>query len=420
MTVTRDRANPSWGTRDGFAMPVVLLAMVVMTILAAAALTTAGDEQKSAQAVRESGLAFYAAEAGLWQSWANWPTDSTVTDLAEGASLDLGWDTLDNGASYRSEIVRWGPEMFGLVVEGRGAGPLSGQRWLSLLIRLAPGSMIGRCCFGPALVDGDVSMSSYQTELLGQDAHPDGWEEAGVCPDEMEDKPALVMKDTTQLDLSQAILDGSPPLVEDASISESTFMDFGPDKTWEDLKAEAGITIGRWGTREQVFRPRPSYNADGSCNTADVNNWGSDDPNDPCFNLFRIILAQGDVAIHGTGFGQGLIILDWQGNKGTEIDFENDARFNGIILGKGCIEIQGGSTMTGSVFADGNYFNQDLCQGDSVLDLNADREGGPGSGDLRWSSCVINRTLDWLGLEEYSADGGFQLVSTRSFSQLPR
>ena len=126
-----DNVKVRWEAQDGFAVPVVLLALVVMTTIAVAALTTASDEQKSAQAVREAGQAFYDAEAGLWESWANWPADSIVTAIEQGDSLDLGWKTLDNSAEYRGKIFRWGPTMFGLRVESRGAGPFGGQQWLS-------------------------------------------------------------------------------------------------------------------------------------------------------------------------------------------------------------------------------------------------------------------------------------------------
>ena len=55
MNTLIDRVRAHWETRDGVAMPVVLLALVVMTSIAVAALTTATDEQKSARAVREAG-----------------------------------------------------------------------------------------------------------------------------------------------------------------------------------------------------------------------------------------------------------------------------------------------------------------------------------------------------------------------------
>lgn len=408
--------------REGFALPAAMLAMVVMSTIAVAALAISNDEQRTGRAVRESGPAFYAAEAGLRGVWSAWP-DSLLKLLAQGDSLVGTTQTLPNGSTYRTRIYRWAPTLYGLVSEGRGANDVGGEQWLSQLVRYGDPNKIGRCCEGPALVDGDVSLTNGLSSIDGIDQHPAGWEAAGACDGGLENKPGVVIRDATDFYKDgPSVLDGQPGLQQDTSINESTFSDFGPDKTWGDLKGEAEGTLGAWGLPEQVYFPAPSYNGDGSCNTADPNNWGSDNPADPCFDFFRIFLAQGDVALQGPGYAQGLIILDWDevAGIGTEIDFEQGAVFNGIILGKGCIELQGGSVMRGAVFADGNYFNADLCAGDAVLDVNAQAEGGPGGGTLQWSSCVIARVLDALGLSGYGDETGFSVIATRGFAQLPR
>ena len=423
MNTLIDRVKAHWEVQDGFAMPVVLLQLVVMTTIAVAALTTASDEQKSAQAVREAGLAFYDAEAGLWESWANWPADSIVTAIEQGDSLDLGWKSLDNGAEYRGQINRWGPTMYGLTVESRGAGPLGGQQWLSLLISGEGASMsIGRCCDAAALVDGDVRLDQDEDFISGHDTHPEGWGdwedeedeegEGGVCTNGLEDVPGLIMKDMDQLDQQDGIVDGVPPLVEDTTISESTFSDFG-DKTWEDLKAWANFIVD-----EYDLTPEPSYiNNDEDCDTSDRFNWGSPDADDPCFDYFPIILIQDQVHAEA-GYGQGILILDWDvgSSLGSEIDLEDGMVFNGIILGKGCLEIQRGSQMNGAVFMDGNYFNDDLCDPDKVLDVK--EEGG-----LQCSSCAIERAIRLSGLDDFGEGGegsGYSLLASRAFAQLPR
>ena len=88
--------------------------------------------------------------------------------------------------------------------------------------------------------------------------------------------------------------------------------------------------------------------------------------------------------------------------------------FNGIILGKGCIEIQRGSVLNGAAFVDGTYFNDDLCSPDKALDLNDD-------GNLQYSTCAIERAIKGADLEGYSSEGvGYSLLATRAFAQLPR
>jgi len=406
--------------REGFALIAAMLAMVVMSTIAVAALAISNDELRTARAVRESGPAFYSAEAGLRSVWSSWP-DSLLEPLLQGDSLVGAMQTLPNGATYRTTIHRWAPTLFGVVAEGRGATAAGGQQWLNLLVTYGDKNKIGRCCAGPALVDGNVSLTDGASSIDGTDQHPPGWRAAGACGSGLENKPGVVIRDAADFYKdAPSNLDGQPGLEQDTTINESTFSAFGPGKTWNDLKAEAGATIGAWGLPEQVYTPAPSYNVDGTCKTTDPNNWGSDNPADPCFDFFRIVMAQAAVAIQGPGYAQGLIILDWDAvaSIGTTIHLRNGARFNGILLGKGCIELQGGSVMRGAVFADGNYLAADLCAGNAVLDVKAG--GGPGGGTLLWSSCVVERVLDAIALTGYADGTGFEVISTRGFSQLPR
>ncbi len=410
MSTLIDKAKVHWEARDGFAMPVVILALVVMSTIAVAALTTASDEQKSARAVREAGLAFYDAEAGLWESWANWPADNIVSAIDQGDSLDLGWKSLDNGAEYRGKIFRWGPSTFGLRVESRGAGPFGGQQWLSLLVNYESSWGIGRCCDAAALVDGVVHMEESEDSIIGQDAHPPGWEAAGVCTNGLEDGPGLIVRDLGDLDLEDGTVDGVPPIIEDTTITDSTFSDFG-DKTWEDLKAQADHTVDQY-----TIHPAPSYTNGGTvCDTSDPENWGSPDPNDPCFDYFPIILIQDQVHAEDT-YGQGILILDWDEvtHLGSEIDLEDGMVYNGIILGKGCLEIQRGSTLNGAAFMDGTFFNESLCDDDDPLDVKEEAV-------LQYSTCAIERAIKGAGLEGFSdATAGYTLLKTRAFAQLPR
>ena len=142
--------------RDGFAMPVVLFAMVIMSVLAVAAIDSSVDQQRSSAAVRRSGESFYAAESGLYAVVAEWndtasTLDSTAKALSSGGTLDLGWDTLPSGASYHAQVIRLndgGDDMFLLSVRGRDAGAAAGGRDVSMLVTSAAGKLaLGACCY---------------------------------------------------------------------------------------------------------------------------------------------------------------------------------------------------------------------------------------------------------------------------------
>ena len=395
--------------KRGFVLPAVIVTLVILTIISLGALTIAGDEYRAARAMRESAHAFFAAEAGLNQVWANWDSYApAVAALAPGDSVVTAWQTLDNGDRYRATIQRLdngGQAMYSLRAEGRSRGVQGAQRILSLAFTAGPpaGFEFGRCCEAALTIRGDVELRGNGV-IDGNDAVPPGWDES--CPDPGAAKPGIITDDSLRISVFDGTLDGDPPILEDTTINDSAFDQFG-DLGWEELKAEADHIID--GEPElrldgQNGRPRvqPSYTTDPIsgetvCDTSDPFNWGSSDPNDPCFEHFPIILIRGEVELH-EGYGQAVVIIDWDdskpdGEKGGEFELETNFRFNGLILGKGCVEIQKGAIFHGSLFVDSNYRNEDLCGGDADYDMN---DSAP---EIHWSQCAVNRALVASGLD---------------------
>ena len=116
--------------RRGSAAAIVILAMAFMGLLAVAGLETAVNETRGASAMAQSAEALYAAEAGLNSVLGDWPANQFVT-VGVGDSLDMGWVTLPNGASYRAVIRRYDDgvmqQMRAIKVEAQGAGALGGR-----------------------------------------------------------------------------------------------------------------------------------------------------------------------------------------------------------------------------------------------------------------------------------------------------
>src|SRR5688500_334892 len=115
--------------RRGFALPTVMFGVAIMSVVAVAAINTASDERRSSRATREATLALYAAEGGLRQVYGAWPSDA-VKALNAGDSLDLGWASLPNNASYRAVIHRVDKgnslQEYNVVVQGRRKGESGG------------------------------------------------------------------------------------------------------------------------------------------------------------------------------------------------------------------------------------------------------------------------------------------------------
>jgi hypothetical protein len=251
----------------------------------------------------------------------------------------------------------------------------------------------------------------------GHDALPPGWTCAGCIDD---DRPGIVIEDLSELDIDDdAVVLGEPPAVEDATMGDLTFQQFGP-VSWAEVKALATRTVGAFG-EDVTLRPGsstrknrygPHKNPDGSCDTRHPLNFGSNDPGDACYDHFPIVLLRGEVEVKGDGYIQGLFVMDYDADGiGGELDLEGDGlTFAGVILGRGCIEIQDRSTFYGAIYLDGAAYNQSNCPPDDPIHIQE-------NGAVHWSSAVVGRTVE----ETEVLDGGAPpvgvpgIVETRLF-----
>ncbi len=400
---------PQAGQR-GFVLPTVFTALVFLTIIALGALATAGDESRAARAMRESTLAFYAAEAGLQAALGGWDSlSSEIAALAPGDSLVMDWQTLAGGTAYRAVVQRFdngGQPIYGLRAYGRGPGPRPAQRSLSLNMTSTSDAplMLGSCCHSALTIRGDVEISGDGL-IDGADVVPPGWDDA--CPDPGANRPGIITDDTSRVDIINGAVRGDPPIVQDTTISDYAFDQYG-DLTWDELRNRSDHVLDAT-SRELVLNgesgdaigPRYKLDLDTGetvCDTSHPYNWGSDVPGDPCFDYFPIILIKGEVELHH-GYGQAVVIIDWDdtkpaGQKGGEFELETNFEFSGIILGKGCVEIQKGAQFHGAVFVNADYRNEDLCNRDADYDMNGN------SPEVHWSSCVVNRALRGSSLSD--------------------
>ncbi len=452
-------------------LPVVVFGLLLMGTMTVAALLTADDESRSGRAMREATGAFYAAEAGLNWVYANWDSvKADVDTLSGGSSVDFGWRTLGNGDSYRAVIYRWDEDtqpIYQLVVEGRSGGVLGSQKRLSYMLTSEPGGvgegyMLGECCAAAITMKGTYGQKARAGGFVGHsgyDVHPPNWEDADVCSDSLYDKPGLIMQDTsdvTLLDPSEGVLEGVPPLVQDATIGDAVFDSFG-DYSWQNVKDRATIIVedgyiqNADGSNRIQFDSslpsqklkggdhiRPRYTVDPMtgellCDTSHPMNWGSDDPNDPCFDHFPVILMKGEVDMvgepdYGRFFGQGIMIADFDdvARTGAEIEFENNANFRGITMGRGCIELQKGAQYYGAIFLDATYDGVTCDKSyDMYTDCYADQAPHYCSDTLvQWSQCAVDRAMVESGLFDMAEPtvpppgGGAQFLGSRSFGEL--
>lgn len=154
-------------TERGMALPAVVFTLAIMAVMASVAFRTADDERRAAWAVKESGVALYAAEAGLRTTMANWP--STEPMMAPGATLDLGWQLLPNKSSYHATIQRvdrgGGLQVFAVVVEAKSRGSQGGRTRISGMVSAVPTFNSGIFAEGDVTLTGGSSTDSYNSSV---------------------------------------------------------------------------------------------------------------------------------------------------------------------------------------------------------------------------------------------------------------
>lgn len=431
-------------SREGYVLPAVTLAIAFVSIFTAVRLRTSVDERLSAKAVQNASEAFYAAEAGINQVRADWADtalvlDSLVDALAPGDTLAYGsgWTDLPGGSSFRAVVRRLDAgdqRLYLIAAEGRNAGGVGGRSRALEIVTLAPADGLltfGDCCAAAVTLRGSGRMRQG-VGVDGTDTGPSDWSANGRCTGPTSDVVGLLAKDMADVSLETPYtLGGAPASQEDTTIGDGTFDSYG-DLTWLEVKDLADHAIGTpggnqgydWGGNPASgsnFGPR--YTASGECDTSHPLNFGSDDPSSPCYDYFPIILVRGDVDLQDTdmsgleGYVQGLFILDVDiDGTGSELDIEG-IRFNGLVIGKGCVEVQYGSRFMGAIFVDGNHFNTDLCEPDHAFEMNHYSTPNP-EATVTYSSCVVQRVLQRTGAG-YAAGGGVRgaMRIDRSFYQ---
>jgi hypothetical protein len=415
--------------------------------------------------MRESSVAFYAAEAGLQEIWGSWGAtmDSIVETLTPGDSADLGWQALSGGSRYRGLITRTdggsGTPTYTLAVEGRVPGILGGRRTLAYALSGggASGSSgpytFGECCDAAAKTRGVVDINT--SLISGEDSLPPGWDPGRCSEYPPEDVAGIVAENAADVDVrDDATWLGDPPLSVDPSLANDSVFDTYGDLNYDDLRNMATTHLENWDGSQKGLKyggdPAPPgcrvwpvsngsssgcwigprYNPDGSCDTGHPLNMGA--PDGPCKDHFPIVLVSGDFAIRGDvagNYAQGIFVMDTsdvddlggditQTGMGSELDMENGdpgATMVGIIIGKGCLEFDEGNFF-GAVYTDGFVTPHPSCDSDDPLFLHS------GTG-IQYSQCAVQRALTESGLGEAanpSSGGGVKLLTSRAMREILR
>lgn len=355
----------SFGRRDGFALAVAIFAIVVIGGIVAGAFFASNQDYKIGRNTLLQERALAVSEYGLNKAIANWDvtTNSTMAVGATSAPVYFELAAQSGSASDRAtvRVTRLSPLTFWAVSEGQvGSGVSSGaRRRTGMILKLYVPQINIR---GALTVRGALKIGGNSL-IDGDDNPPGGW----ACGAPEPSKPGIATSDASQISTSGCsnftCVQGDPQVNQDpAAANNSTYFEYG-GVSWTDLVASASVQA------TGSMRPAPSYNADGSCNLADGNNWGDATRNPllpgKCESYFPIIYAGGDIDFQG-GRGQGILLVE--GDLRVTGGFE----FYGPVIVRGKLVTAGtGGHFNGGVMASNVELDQNSVLGDALINYSS-------------------------------------------------
>lgn len=356
----RDRPD-----RHGFVLPAVLLAIVILTIVTTAGFFSVQQEARIGASGERAAKALYLAEQGLTEVLGRWSNASAAAMPVWGTTQFA--DTTSSGI-WTVTLTRGNERIFyldatGTVTDG-GALYAGAQRRIGMAARMSLPRLDPR-----AAVTTTVNVSVQgQAEVHGEDRIPPGW--GGVCSGTLANRGGVLMQDTTTLSNSGASqLTGAPPLLEDPTLGQHTFTQFG-DMAWPELvslasKVYGGGSLARFGAQ---------LDAIGGCDYGHTQNWGDpENPGAPCGGYFPVVYIAGDATLQSGTRGQGILLVE------GDLVVRGDVLFHGLVIAQGAYDAEGtDNRIYGAVMAN---------------NVDIEQTGTLGRSGVDYSSCAVERAL---------------------------
>jgi hypothetical protein len=346
--------------RAGVALPLALLALVLIGALVGTAFVVGRQELAVGRSAIRLQQASAAAEAGvqlraaLWRSTGAWRLAVGDSQVFGGGLPGTGW--------YHGSVRRLSDLLYLVRAEGFSQDSTARQH-VGTVLRARPLELAATAA---AMTWGDVTVGAASW-VDGTDHVPVGWD---GCPPSAGAVAGIRLSPVASLDTaacggSGCVL-GNPGVVRDSLTTGARLLRFG-DLAFPDLRRFATVVLPGG---DVTVGPTE---AGARCQIEASGNWGSPlDPDAPCGDHFPLVWSDGDLRLTGAQ-GQGVVAVS------GDLDLGPGVGFFGAIIATGAVRIVGPDTyVRGAVIAGS------VDVGDA---------SGLGEAGVRYSACALVRAL---------------------------
>ncbi|NIP81806.1 MAG: hypothetical protein GWM90_22340, partial [Gemmatimonadetes bacterium] len=305
-------------SRDGFALPVALITIMVIGALVTGGFYLSARDGRASTRADLGEQALYVAEYGVDRVLGTWVRDSLVAAIrrteARGDLGATGVRTISGVAGhYTLRVERLGQGL--ALVRSRGAvqqGPARAAREVGAVVRTTAARLpypAALTVLGAVTLDEGVRVDATGAEVVGCPVRPA--------------VPGLVVRDSARVSRGVGSeITGSPAVLQVATMTADSLGDLGM-ATIRDLVASA-TRVYEHGAHESGMGPATTAGPEGSrCDTSVRKNWGDPRGTGPCAHHLPIIHARGDLTLDG-GRGQGILVVE------GDLTAAGDVRFGGV------------------------------------------------------------------------------------------
>lgn len=319
-------------TRPGIALPIVLLATVVIGMLVAGAFFSSTQEYHAGRNAVNHGRALIEAENGLALVLAGW--DSLLGDTRRDTGRIEHSFTRHDGINIRTVMRRLTPLAYWITSEATVAEglPVQTARRVGAVIRLdlpnvrLPGALTVHLPEG-----GGSGELGAGLRANGAETTPANWSDCGVGSPGLagfvSDDPGSWSSDSSCADGCFA---GDPPVLSEGWLADTVAVAVELDAVWGSLLSESTITLPGGTVLGAAGSEIGPVEVDGRCDGSVPSNWGDPGRSTSCAGHFPVILAAGDLHVAG-GAGQGVLLVE------GDLTLSGGATFVGLVVVRGAL-----------------------------------------------------------------------------------